>query len=145
MEFKIGDRVRIRPYDQMQSEYKFKAFARLYNCEGEIVDIMYSTAKERYIYKVALDGFDRASKCEFDDGCLDLIEEQEAPKYEYGFDILENIVIARLYEVTSDSRKEVAKGHGHIIHDGVLGIAQASSWALKKIYQKLDMEDGGYA
>ena len=145
MEFKIGDRVRIRPYDKMQSEYKVKAFARVSGCDGAIVDIMYSTVKERYVYKVKLDGYDRTSKCEFDEGCLDLIEEQEAPTYEYGFDILENIVIARLYEVTADSRKEICKGHGHIIHDGVLGIAQASSWALKKIYQKLDMEDGGYA
>ena len=136
MEFKIGDRVRIRPYDKMESEYKVKTFARVSGCEGEIVDVMFSVAKERNIYKIKLDGYDRTSKCEFDEGCFDIVEDI-APRYEYEFDILENIVIARLYEVTDTDRKEIAKGHGHIIHDGVLGVAQASSYALKRIYTAL--------
>ena len=30
------------------------------------------------------------------------------------------------------------KGHAHLLHDGVVGYAQAASYALKKIYEKLN-------
>ena len=33
------------------------------------------------------------------------------------------------------------RGHGHIIHEGAMGIAQASAYALKKIWQKMEGGD----
>ena len=49
-----------------------------------------------------------------------------------------NVVVARLYETKDGEEKEIAKGHGHIIHEGAIGIAQASSYALKRIYEDLN-------
>jgi hypothetical protein len=64
----------------------------------------------------------------------------ERATYSYEFDFAENLVIARLYEHKGESKKMIARGHGHIFHDGALGIAQAGSYALKRIYKFL--EDG---
>ena len=58
--------------------------------------------------------------------------------YTYDFEFLDNLVIARLYEVVEDKKWEIARGHGHIIHEGLVGIAQASSYALKKILEAVN-------
>jgi hypothetical protein len=141
MSFCIGDRVRIIAYDKLPEGIKNKGLAKNAGNEGEIVDIMYSSAKGCDVYRIRFDGFDRPSKTDFPEGSFDLVSELEAPKYSYEFEYLENLVVARLYEVTEDSKTEVAKGHGHIFHDGVIGIAQAASYALKKIYLKLEGEE----
>jgi hypothetical protein len=47
------------------------------------------------------------------------------------------VVVAKFYELGDDYKEEIARGHGHIIHEGKIGIAQAASYALKKILQKL--------
>ena len=52
-------------------------------------------------------------------------------------DIAENVVIATLYEEAADSKSILAKGHGHMIHEGELGIAQAASYACKRLYKRL--------
>lgn len=55
-------------------------------------------------------------------------------------DVAENVVIATLYEETEIVKSPLAKGHGHIIHAGELGIAQAASYACKKLYESLGGE-----
>ncbi len=140
MEFYIGDRVKVRPYDRMPKEVRHRGLGKSADKQGEIVDIMHSSAKGGNVYKIRFDDCDIASRTEFVEGTFDLISEDEAPQYTYEFEYLENLVVARLYEVTEDSKMEIAKGHGHIFHDGILGIAQAASYALKKIYQKLGGE-----
>ena len=72
---------------------------------------------------------------------LNLISELDKKNYKYEFDYCDNVVVAILYEVGDDYKKEVARGHGHIIHEGVEGIAQASSYALKMIYYKLSKQN----
>ena len=137
MEFNIGDKVRVRPYDKLPEKIKTKGLARLAGKEGEIVDVMYSNAKECYVFKIHFEGFERASNADFPEGSFDLVSVLEAATYTYEFEYLENLVVARFYEVGEDYKTEIAKGHGHIFHDGVLGIAQAASYALKKIYEKV--------
>ena len=66
---------------------------------------------------------------------------EEVVTYYHEFDYLDNVVVARFYEVKGEEMTEIARGHGHIIHEGALGIAQASSYALKRIYQKINGED----
>ena len=61
--------------------------------------------------------------------------EENPTTYKYEFEHLENVVVARLYEIKGDVVTEVARGHGHIMHDGVIGVAQAASYALKRIYE----------
>ena len=138
MEFYIGDKVRGRPFEKIPEEIRSRGLGKSAGREGEIVDIMYSNAKECNVYKIHFDDDASCSRTEFPEGSFDLISDLEAPTYTYEFEYLENLVVARLYEVTEDSKTEIAKGHGHIFHDGVLGIAQAASYALKKIYYKLD-------
>lgn len=61
--------------------------------------------------------------------------------WSYEFDFADNCVVAILFENKNGEKREVMRGHGHIIHGGILGFAQAASYALKKIYEKMD---GGY-
>lgn len=138
MEFYIGDKVRVRPFEKISEEIRSRGLGKSAGKEGEIVDVMYSNAKGCNVYKIHFDGDASCSRTDFPEGSFDLVSDLEAPTYTYEFEYLENLVVARLYEVTEDSKTEIAKGHGHIFHDGVLGIAQAASYAVKKIYYKLD-------
>lgn len=138
MEFNIGDRVRVKKYEDIPSEVRHKGMSKQSGNDGEIVDILLSSANDRYVYKIHFDGYDRPSHTMFAGEAIDLIAELDKPIYHYEFEFLENLVVARLYETVGEERTEVAKGHGHIFHDGILGIAQASSYALKKIYEKLN-------
>lgn len=145
MEFYIGDKVRVKPFDKIPEEIRSRGLGKSAGKEGEIVDIMNSVAKNRTVYKIHFDGDASCSRTEFTAEALDLIPDAEAPTYTYEFEYLENLVVARLYEITGDSKTEICKGHGHIFHDGILGIAQAASYALKKIYLKLEENENGYS
>ena len=107
---------------------------------GSIVDKLYSEANSRFIYLVHLDGYEKASHTQFDADSLELIP-QEAVSYCHEFDYLDNVVVCRFYEIKGDTKTEIMRGHGHIIHDGALGIAQASAYALKKIWLKMEGEN----
>lgn len=138
MEFKIGEKVRVKKYEDIPSETRSKGLARHALHEGEIVDILWSNQKDCNVYRIHFEGYDKVSNALFGCEALELVPGEEAPKYNYEFEFLENLVVARLYEIKGDEKTEIAKGHGHIFHDGVLGITQASSYALKKIYEKLN-------
>lgn len=136
MEFNIGERVRIKAYDEMPEEGKNKRMGQLAGCEGKIVDKMYSESKGCTLFKIHLDGFDRPSKCDFTEAFIELIGGKS--EYTYEFDYLEKLVVARLYEIKDGKKVEIAKGHGHIFHDDAYGIAQAASYALKRICDSLN-------
>ena len=140
MEFNIGERVRVRKYEDLPNEMKTKGISRIAGEDGVIIDKMWSGARGCTVYRLQLDGYSVHSRVDFLEGSFDLISDLEKATYEYEFDVAENLVIARFYEVKTDSRKMIASGHGHIFHDGALDIAQASSYALKRIYKFL--EDG---
>ena len=132
MDFNIGDRVRIKRYEDISDIGKYWGW--LCGKNGEIVDKLWSGAKGCAIYKIHIDGYDKPSSIDFPETAIDLVQEIEKVSYDYQFEYLDNVVVARLYKVTETSRTEIAKGHGHIIHDGAEGIAQAASYALRKIY-----------
>jgi hypothetical protein len=137
--FSIGQKVRVKPYDEIPENVRNKGLSKHAGSVGEIVDVMFSSAKGCYVYRILFDGFSLPSKTDFPEGALWLLAKKEQPTYTYEFTYGDNIVIARLYEVTSDSKTEIGRGHGHIFHDGAVGIAQAASYALKRIYH--DLED----
>ena len=143
MEYSIGQRVRINSYSNLPEAMKTSGVSKVCGLDGEIVDKLYSEANGGHFYKIKMDGAKKPSSVDFIDGSFDIIEDYPVPvDYAHEFEYLENLVIARFYEVYEDGTKEeIAKGHGHIIHDGVVGIAQASSWALKKIYEKVAEEN----
>jgi hypothetical protein len=146
--FNIGDRVRVKDYTEISDVNKAKVIkdrpylwnngkARVAGKEGVIVDKLYSEAHGRFIYFIHLDGYEKVSNAQFDGDSLELIDE-EPTTYCHEFEYLDNVVICRFYEIKGDHKTEVMRGHGHIMHDGAYGIAQASSYALKKIMQKME-------
>ena len=136
-EFKIGDRVRVRDYDDIPEKLQTNGVAKMCGEIGTIEDVFYSNAQECDLYIIQFDNYNKSTKL----WKKELLEEvDDSVTYEYEFEYLEKVVVARLYEVTEDSKTEIAKGHGHIIHEGVIGIAQASAYALKIIYYILPGE-----
>lgn len=84
------------------------------------------------------DGCSKPSSVDFTEEALILNPVSRMKKaYHYEFEFLDDVVVAVLYEDWEIIKKEVARGHGHIIHEGVEGIAQAASYALKRIYYKI--------
>lgn len=140
-QFKIGDRVRIKEYKDLPDDFRNRRVARVCGEEGEIVDMMWSQAKQATIYKVQLDGKNFISKCDFPEGSLILLPSASEVTYGYETEILDNVVVAHFYEYCGDDQRELAKGHGHIIHEGMLGIAQAQSYAIRRCYEKLAGND----
>lgn len=136
MEFKIGDRVRVKSRTELSEDMVYKNM-RSENLEGVIEDIMWSSAKNTTVYKLHFDGRKAASLTEFLEGSFDLIVD-EKPTYCYDVNICDNVVVAVYYELTSESKTEIARGHGHIIHEGAVGIARATSYALKRILESLN-------
>ena len=139
--YQFGDRVRVCDFEQFPKHMKNPACAKVAGKVGTIIDALWSYANNCTIYTIHLDGYDRPSKVPFTEGSFELVKEevQVAKTYAYEIECLENLVVARLYEVVGDEKTEIAKGHGHVFHDGAFGIAQAASYALKRIW--LDLEE----
>lgn len=138
MEFNIGERVRIKPYDEIPEGARNKRIGQFARLEGEIVDKMYSEARGLTVYRIHLDGYDRPSKCDFVEGSFCFAVGCVESEYAYEFEYLEKLVVARLYKIEDGKKVELAKGHGHIFHDDAYGIAQAASYALKRICDNLN-------
>ena len=135
MEFNIGDRVRIKKYQDLHEQIG-RGCAKLCGKEGVVIDTLWSGSKGT-IYKIHVDGYDRPSSIDFPATAIDLVKDLDKKSYAYEFEILDNVVVAKFYEVGEDHKTEIARGHGHIIHEGEPGIAQAASYALKRIYHKI--------
>jgi hypothetical protein len=137
MEFHIGDRIRVKAYKDLPEEKQSKGFARMAQKVGTVEDRMFSEKVGDFLYRIKFDDFEKSAKLY----TADLLEPySDNVTYYHEFDYLENVVVARFYEVRDDVETEIARGHGHIIHEGAIGIAQAASYALKKILEK--MNDG---
>lgn len=137
-EFNISNRVRVRDYNDIPKDYQSCGVAKMCGEVGTIDDVFYSEAKKCNLYVINFDNYNTSTKL----WRAELLEEvDDSVSYEYEFDYLENVVVAKLYEVTEDSKTEIARGHGHIIHEGVIGIAQAAAYAMKKIYYKFADEE----
>lgn len=141
MEFRIGDRVKVKEWDAIPENLKFKGFGRNAGKVGEIVDILHSNVKDCYVYRILFDGAEQHSKADFVEGTFDHVIEKSKASFTYEIEVLENLVIARLYEVTGEDKFEIARGHGHIIHSGAYGVAQAASYACKQAWFCVDQED----
>ena len=104
---------------------------------GKVTDVMYSSHKCEYSYEVT--NFENGSDL-FSEEELTLVPEKKGYSMDIKIDIASNVVIATLYEESEDTKSPLAKGHGHMIHAGKLGVAQAASYACKKLYESLGGE-----
>lgn len=118
-EFNIGDRV----------------VSKIFECEGIVDDKVYSHKKGEWVYIVCDSDGDMAPHFECDlDACC---------KKSYRWEVFQadnDVVTAVMYETVNGVEREVDRKHGHVIHHGAIGFAQAASYAMKKIY--IGMNDG---
>ena len=101
---------------------------------GKVTDVMYSAHKDSYTYEVTNDQTASELFCE---DALNLVPEKKEYSMTIQIDIANNVLIASLFEKVGDDLVTLAKGHGHLIHEGELGIAQAASFACKRLYESL--------
>jgi hypothetical protein len=73
--FNIGDRIRIKAYDEMPVDIRTRASGRLCGKVGTVTDKLYSNSTGDFLYLVKLDDFDEESKKMWDAGCLELYRE----------------------------------------------------------------------
>lgn len=116
--FKIGDRVRF-----------------LGEFTGVVSDILERKATSSFLYEVTRDGREKPSNCLLKGEDLELLGKEYSMQIQ--IDIAQNVVIASLFEVEGPNMRPVAKGHGHIIHDAEVGIAQAASYACMRLYKSI--------
>ena len=110
---------------------------------GKVTDVMYSSSKDAYTYEVTND---QTAAELFGEDELVLVPEKKEYSMSIQIDIAHNVVIASLFEKDGDNLNPLAKGHGHLIHEGANGIAQAASYACKRLYENLggQIVKGGY-
>lgn len=132
----IGDLVTIKPREELPAGLRTTRVTSLCGQEAEIIDRLFSESEGGYLYRVRLTGAQTVPVALFPEAALDIVED-EPVEYAHEFEYLENVVVAHFYEVRGGERVELARGHGHIIHEGAYGIAQAASYALKKAYQSM--------
>lgn len=117
--FQIGDRVKIPS----------KA-----NKIGTVTDIWSSLAKAVLMYAVENE----------DDGYFGMYAEDQlepAPlptSYTFEAHIDGNVAVVTMNATQGDKTWVYARGHAHIIHDGEVGMAQAVSFAARRMFETLD-------
>lgn len=85
-------------------------------------------------------GMQRCDKCEYYKAAHEpasIAQRADGPKYYHEITYLDDLVLVVLYEATDTGPREIARGHGHIIHEGARGITQAAGYALKKIWYRM--------
>ena len=119
--FQMGDRVKI-PSKQ--------------DVFGEVSDIWSSLAQARTMYEVTLEG----------NGTKGLYAEEQlelAPiptNYTFEAHIDGNVAIVTMIATQGDKTWVYARGHAHILHDGEVGMAQAISFAARRMFESLDKQ-----
>jgi hypothetical protein len=121
--FNIGDEVRVTGTKE----------------SGVIIDRLFSESKQSFLYAIKPhDGgkqFTRFEKA--------LEPYYIPPKYTIETTVEDNVVILVIYELSNGIKTEVARGHGHCIHEELFGVVQAISYATKGIMKRID-ESGVY-
>lgn len=107
------------------------------NITGTVIDKAFSEADKEWLYCIRLDGSERSSRVYYgEDEIAEVIDDE---RWAYSIEQANDVVIAVLNQVDAAGNviKEIERGHGHIMHDGVEGFVQAASYALKRIYYKV--------
>lgn len=119
--FQIGNRVKI-PSKQ--------------DVFGAVSDIWSSLAQDRAMYEVTLEG--TGNKGLYAENQLEL-----APiptEYSWEAHIDGNVAVVTMTATQGDKTWIYARGHAHILHDGEVGMAQAISFAAKRMFESLDKQ-----
>lgn len=118
MEFNINDEVIVKSTNEVCT----------------IIDKMRSESRGDFLYILKPNKGGRSCMRREDD----LEPSRKKSEYKVETEIADNVVIGIIYEVIDGKEFEVCRGHGHIIHEGAEGIAQACSYAYKKAFAEID-------
>lgn len=116
--FQIGDRVKIPSKSLII---------------GTVSDIWQSLAKKLVVYSVNTE-----------DGRCSLYEENQlepAPlpiEYRFEAHVENNVAVVAMIATQGEKTWVYARGHAHILHDGEIGLAQAVSYAARRMFESLD-------
>lgn len=116
-EFNIGDRV-VHQIDEKQ---------------GVIEDKLFSHKQNAWMYVIRFDDSGVPYARPISGDYLEAVEDEKTYRWEV-FQADNNVVTAVMYEIVDGVEREVDRKHGHCIHGGEIGFAQAASYAMKKIY-----------
>ena len=105
------------------------------NIEGFVIDVLWSESTG-WTYRVQ----ENNHVFFLPENDLELVPEKKDYSMDIKIDIANNVVIATLYESGGGVQMPLRKGHGHLIHEGDVGIAQAASYACMRLYKSM----GGY-
>ena len=100
---------------------------------GKVSDVMYSPSKDAYTYEVTND-----------QTAAELFSEDELKPakvlVDYSFDahVEGNVAVVTMVASQGEKSWVCARGHAHILHDGEVGVAQAVSFAAKRMFESLD-------
>jgi len=117
--FKIGDRVKIPAKAETI---------------GIVTDIWASMAQSRTMYEVAYES--NGTKGLYAENQLEI-----APipaEYTFETKIDGNVAVVAMIATQGEKTWCYARGHAHILHDGEVGMAQAVSFAAKRMFESLD-------
>lgn len=136
----IGQKVKIKKFDKLPREMQNRTYAGLAGFEGVIIDRLYSEARQAYSYKLQLTGAKTVPAAAFPEEALELVAEEAPAEYLHEIEYLDNVVLVRFYEIRDGKKTELTRGHGHILHAGAIGIAQATSYAMFRALSALQEE-----
>ena len=102
--------------------------------EGRVTDRLYSEARSQFVYVIKPSDGGRSFTRQEDDIELS----QNNVEYKIETVVEDGVVICTIYEVCNGIKTEVCRGHGHILHDGAVGIAQACAYAAKRALYTID-------
>ena len=116
--FQIGDRVKIPS----------KA-----NTVGTVCDIWHSMMQSKLMYAVDIEGGIRGLYAE------EQLEPAPIPvDYSFEAHVEGNVAVVTMMATQGEKTWVYARGHAHILHDGNVGMAQAVSFAAKRMFESLD-------
>ena len=119
--FQIGDRVKIPSKAETI---------------GIVTDIWHSMAQGKTMYEVAYES----------NGCKGLYAEAQlepAPipiEYSWEAHLEGNVAVVVMNATQGEKTWVYARGHAHILHDGEVGMAQAISYAARRMFESLDKQ-----
>jgi hypothetical protein len=117
-QFQIGDRVKIPSKE---------------NKIGTISDIWHSLSQDKLLYAVDTEGGIRGLYAEAQ------LEPAPLPiEYSWEAHIDGNVAVVTMNATQGEKTWVYARGHAHIIHNGEVGMAQAISFAARRMFESLD-------
>ena len=119
--FQIGDRVKIPAKAETI---------------GIVTDIWSSMAQSRTMYEVAYES--NGTKGLYAEDQLELAPIPTEYRWEAHIPAGGNVAVVTMIATQGEKEWVYARGHAHILHDGEVGMAQAISFAAKRMFESLD-------